>query len=406
MSTEFDQLARQHDQDIRVAAIEVVALAAPFADAYGGIDNVPHWLTHPAASHRVLPRLGQYTTLVFVHADDGTIGVGEAYGLPAPEVTATVIDRIIAPLLLGTDAMSSVSAWETMYQAQAALGHNRGFYMEALSGVDLALWDLRGKALGMPVYRLLGGPIRRSVECYASPVPLLDEPAESARRAVEFAAQGFRAIKLKLGRGVGIDLAHVAAVVEAVGEGVEVLVDANCSYHLDAATRLGRGLAELGVSWLEEPLTVDDLDSLAELRHRTGLTIVNGETHFTRYDVRDSLTWGAIDVVMPNLTRCGGLTEALRIAALAGTFHVDVSPHGVGSAVAMHAALHYLASVPNARRYEYNQLPNALRHQLVQQAPLYESGRLSVPDGPGLGFELDPEVVDRYTVNRSRWPRA
>lgn len=384
----------------RIEHIEAVALAAPFADSFGGDDQVPDWLLHPAASHAVLPRRGQYSTLVFIRTDTGAVGVGESYGLPAPEVTATIIGTVLRPLLLGTDPLAGTSAWETMYRAQAAGGHNRGYYLEALAGIDLALWDLRGKLLGVPVHQLLGGPTREVIDCYASPVPHLDQPEDTATRALEFAAMGFRAVKVKVGRGVERDVSHLAAVRSALAPGIEVMVDANCAYQLDSATRLGRHLAEVGITWYEEPLAVDDLASLAELRRRTGLSIVNGETHFTRFDVRDSLLHGSIDVVMPNLTRCGGLTEALRIAALASAFHVDVSPHGVGSGIGLCAALQLMAAIPNVRAYEYNQLPNPLRHDLLAQPPAFADGRLALPPGPGLGFDLNQDTVDRYTTFR------
>jgi D-arabinonate dehydratase/D-galactarolactone cycloisomerase len=155
-------------------------------------------------------------------------------------------------------------------------------------------------------------------------------------------------------------------------------------------------LSRLGIS--EEPLAVDDLALLAELRRRTGLTIGNGETHFTKYDVRDSLDRRAIDVVMPNLARCGGFTETLRIAALADAHHVAVSPHGVGSGIGLHAALNLMASVPNATIYEYNQLPNPLRHAVLVETPRFEAGHLHIPEGPGLGFSLREDEVECYRV--------
>jgi D-arabinonate dehydratase/D-galactarolactone cycloisomerase len=381
-----------------IAKVEAIALAAPFADLYDSAGDVPDWLLHPAASHQVLPRRGQYATIVRVHADDGTVGVGEAYGMPAPEVTAACVRAVLAPLLTGRDALATTALWQLMYDAQAAGGHNRGFYMEALAGVDIALWDLRGKLTGQPVYRMLGGPVRDGVPCYASPVPLLPTPEESAAKAVEYRDAGFTAIKVKIGRGPATDRAHLREVRAALGPDAEILADANCAYTLDRATEVADVLAGLGIRWYEEPLATDDLAALAELRRRTGLTIVNGETHFTRFDVRDSLRAGAVDVVMPNLARCGGITETARVAALASAHHVDVAPHGVGSGVAMSAALHFCAAIPNLRVYEYNQLPNPLRRAVVRTPPEFRDGRLYPPDGDGLGVTLDEDTLDRYTV--------
>ncbi|MFE6975115.1 mandelate racemase/muconate lactonizing enzyme family protein [Streptomyces sp. NPDC057682] len=385
---------------LRITKVEALALSASFDDLYDSPEDVPDWLRHPAASHRVLPRRGQYATLVKVHAEDGSVGVGECYGLPSPEVTATVVATVLAPLLTGQDALATTAVWERLYKGQAAGGHNRGFYLEALAGIDLALWDLRGKAAGLPAHRLLGGPLRERIDCYASPVALHADPADSARQALGFTEDGFRALKVKIGRGERTDRAHLTAVREAVGDDVEILTDVNCAYDLDEATRVGGVLRELGISWYEEPLQVDDLANLGELRRRTGLTVVNGETHFTRFDLRDSLLHRAVDVFMPNVARCGGLTEAIRLAALASAFHVDIAPHGVGSGVSLCAALQLCAATPNLRTYEYNRLPNPIRERILVHPPEFRDGALTVPQGPGLGAEIDEAVVDRYTVAR------
>lgn len=380
--------------------VEAISLAASFDDLYPDGARVPDWLRYPAASHLVLPRRGQYATVVLVHAEDGSIGIGEAYGLPSPEVTGTVIAEVLTPLMVGQDALAPAAVWERLYQGQAAGGHLGGFYLEAIAGVDLALWDLKGKVLGEPVHRLFGGPIRTEIRCYASPVALHADPEASADQAAGYVADGFAALKVKIGRGVRTDRAHLAAVRDRVGGDIEILVDANCAYDLDEATAVGRVLRDLDIAWYEEPLSVDDLTNLAELRRRTGLTVVNGETHFTRYGLRDSLVAGAIDVFMPNVARCGGLTEAMRIAALASAFHVDIAPHGVGSGISLCAALQLMAAVPNVRIYEYNRLPNPLRENILREPPALAKGKLTVPDGHGLGFELREDVLDRYTVAR------
>ncbi|MFF1870231.1 mandelate racemase/muconate lactonizing enzyme family protein [Streptomyces sp. CB03911] len=385
-------------QPLRITKVEALALSASFDDLYDSPEDVPDWLRYPASSHLVLPRRGQYATLVKIHTEDGSVGIGEAYGLPSPQVTATVVATVLAPLLIGQDALATSAIWDRLFKGQAAGGHNRGFYLEAMAGVDLALWDLRGKLAGMPVHRLLGGPIRETVDCYASPVALHADPEDSARQALGFVDAGFKALKVKIGRGERVDRAHLSAVRAAVGEDVEILTDVNCAYDLDQATRVGAVLADLGISWYEEPLQVDDLANLAELRRRTGLTVVNGETHFTRFDLRDSLLHQAIDVFMPNVARCGGITEAMRLSALASAFHVDIAPHGVGSGVSLCAALQLCAATPNLRTYEYNRLPNPIRENILLNPPKFTDGALVVPTGPGLGFELDHDAVDRYIV--------
>jgi D-arabinonate dehydratase/D-galactarolactone cycloisomerase len=384
---------------LTIASVEAVALAAPFERMYGGLDAVPDWLLTPASSHRVLPRLGQYTTLVRIRTTDGLEGVGEAYGLPEPRVTATIVGHLLAPMLLGRDAGASEALWELMFGAQAGAGRTGGFYLEAISGVDLALWDLRGKAAGLPVHRLLGGPIRNTVPVYASPVPFLPHTEQSAERALSFLQDGFRAVKLKLGRGPETDLAHAAAVAEALDGRAELKVDLNCAYDVKTAIRLGHALEDLGVRWLEEPLATDDVAGLAEVRAAVRIPVVTGESEFIRYRYRDFLVQRAVDVVMPNLARAGGITEARRIAALCSAFHVDVSPHGVGSAVGVAAALQFAAATPNVPVYEYNRLPNPLRDDLASFT--LRDGELVVPDAPGLGIDLDEDLVRHYEVFRA-----
>ncbi|WP_238015936.1 mandelate racemase/muconate lactonizing enzyme family protein [Dactylosporangium sp. AC04546] len=380
--------------------MEAVALAAPFERMF---DEVPEWLLTPASSHRVLPRLGQYTTLVRIRTVDGLEGIGEAYGLPEPRVTATIVGHLLAPMLLGRDAGASEALWELMFGAQAGAGRTGGFYLEAISGVDLALWDLRGKAAGLPVHRLLGGPVRTSVPVYASPIPFLPTTAESAERALSFLDDGFHAVKLKLGRGEATDLAHAAAVAAALDgrkPGAALHVDLNCAYDVRTAIRLGHALADLGVRWLEEPLATDDVAGLAEVRAAVRIPVVTGESEFIRYRYRDFLLARAADVVMPNLARAGGITEARRIAALCSAFHVDVSPHGVGSAIGLAAALQFAAATPNVPIYEYNRLPNPLRDDLAPRPSLVD-GALVVPDEPGLGITLDEDLIAHYEVFRA-----
>lgn len=383
-----------HRAPLRIASVEAIPLLAPFARLYPDGD-VPGWLLQPAASHRTLVRSGQYSTLIRVRTEDGLEGVGECYGLPAPKVTAQIVRDILEPLLVGEDALATDHLWSRAFSSMSGGGHIRGYFLEALSGVDIALWDLKGKALDLPIHRLLGGPHRTEVDVYASPVPMLDTPGESADYATSFVDAGFHAIKLKLGRGARTDLAHAAAVRDAIGDR-ELLVDLNCAYTADRAVDVARRLLDLDVTWIEEPVAVDDIAGYRRVRDAVPVSLVNGETLFTRWDLRDFLTAGAVDVVMPNLARAGGITESRKLAALCETFHVDIAPHGVGSAIGLAAALQLSASIPNFRIYEYNRLPNPLRDELTTTPFDFIDGRLRVPRGPGLGIELDWARVDEF----------
>lgn len=381
-----------------IRSVEAIALAATWDKVFGGWDRVPLSMLNPAANQIVLPRRGQFTTLVRVKTEDGLEGIGEAYGLPSPEVTEAIINRLLGPMLAGRDGMAGAAIWEALFASQKGAGRTGGFYMEAISGIDMALWDLRGKALGQPVHRLLGGPLRTLIPCYASPVPFMATPEESAARAAEFVAGGFRAIKLKLGRGLAVDIAHAAAVREAIGRDVDLLVDLNCAYGVSEAVRVGRELAKLDIHWFEEPLDVDDLDGMAEVRTQLGLEMVAGECWFNRYQFREAFGRRAVDVVMPNPARAGGITEVLRIAQLAEAYHVAVSPHGVGSGINIAAALQLAAVMPNFRIYEYNQLLNPLRHGLLDTQLEFIDGCLRVPEGPGLGIKLNEDAVREFRL--------
>ncbi|MFF2390582.1 mandelate racemase/muconate lactonizing enzyme family protein [Agromyces sp. NPDC058104] len=378
---------------LRISSVEAIPVIAPFSRLYPDGD-VPGWLLQPAASHRTLQRKGQYSTLVRLRTEDGLEGIGECYGLPAPKVTAQIVRDIIEPLLVGEDAHAIDRLWSKVFSSMSGGGQLRGYFLEAMSGVDIALWDLKGKALGLPIHRLLGGPHRERIDVYASPVPMLDDPAESADYAQSLVDGGFEAIKLKLGRGAATDLAHATAVREAIGLERRLLVDLNCAYTSDRAVDVVRRLVELGITWIEEPCAVDDVDGYRRIRELLPVSLVNGETLFTRWDLRPFLVGGAIDVVMPNLARAGGITESRKLAALCETFHVDIAPHGVGSAVGLAAALHLSAAIPNFRIYEYNRLPNPLRDELTLEPFSFKASTLAVPMAPGLGIELDWALVE------------
>lgn len=382
---------------LEIASVEAIPLTASFSDLYPD-GSPPEWLVHPAASHRTFQRKGQFSTLVLITSKSGIQGVGECYGLPSPKVTATVVEEIISPMLLGENLLTIDHLWSKVFGAMSGGGHLRGFYLEAMSGVDIALWDLKGKVLGLPIHQLMGGPHRTRIPVYASPIPMFDDSAQSGEMGRRFVDQGFNALKLKLGRGLATDLAHASAVRESIGADVDLLVDLNCAYTSDQAVQVGHALTDLGITWFEEPVAVDDIAGYQRLRQALPFSLVNGETLFTRYDFRDFLVAGAVDVIMPNVARAGGLTESAKIAALAQTFHVDVAPHGVGSAIGVTASLHLSAAVPNFRTFEFNQLPNPLRDTLLVEPFRLVDGCLDVPKGPGLGIELDWDRVADFRV--------
>lgn len=377
---------------MKITRVEAIPLWASFADALGGADKVPVDLIRPAFGMRLTPLEGQGCVIVRVHTDEGLVGVGESMGRPGPRGHAAFVEDVLAPMLTEEDPLRVEAHW-------AAMSEELRFAPMALSGVDMALWDLRGRAYEEPVHRLLGGPLRTKVDCYASPVPYLPTPEGSAQRALKFVSEGFTAVKAKIGRSVETDLEHVAAIRDAVGLRVKVLVDANGAYSVPEAVRLARGLEREGVFWLEEPVQPEHPAQLAEVRRKVNLPIASGEWLGSVHQFRDLLDAGGADVLMPNVTRCGGITGFRRVAELAEIKNVAIAPHGVGSGVGVVAALHASSVAPNFLTYEYNQLFNPLRHAILSEPLVFRDGKLEVPVAPGLGVTLKEEILNRYRVD-------
>jgi D-arabinonate dehydratase/D-galactarolactone cycloisomerase len=396
---------------MRIISVETFVVQAPFrAVAYWGTDlwaRASDPMAYPAP-RRMRPVYPTHATTVLVRltSDEGISGWGEAKAPVAPEVTARLVHELLAPPLLEQDPLEIRVVWERLYNGMRLRGHSRGFWLEALSGVDIALWDLAGQALGQPVYKLLGGAHQRQVPVYASGIPpvLLSAPAdrwEVVRQvAQQYAQDGYRMIKVGAGLGVDSDLATVAAVQAAAGPGVSICTDAVGLYDRGTAATLAKGLGQQGVAWLEGPLAPDDLAGYAELARQVELPIAY-YVLFTHRDVKDLLHHGGVDILQPDVCRCGGITEAFRIAELADSFNLAFSLHGsVGSVISIAAALHLSAAVPNLRSVEYWTDKTPLMTDLAESPVLPLAGLLVVRDTPGLGLTLDETVLRSCTVAR------
>jgi len=342
--------------------------------------------------------------LVRVTADDGTIGWGEAFGPPEP--SATIIDTLYAPMLIGADLTDTLPLWECMYARTRDYGQ-KGFALHALSAVDIALWDLKGKALGVSVSRLLGGRFRAQVQAYATGLYFRqreDFTADLVEEARSHAAAGFRAIKLKVGYTPEADIRHARAVREAIGPDVQLMVDANHAYDAAAAIRLGREFEQLDVRWFEEPVIPEDLDGYAAVSRALDMPVAGGEAEWTRYGFRRLFDARGVDIVQPDLTAAGGFTECQRIAALASVYGVRYLPHVWGSAVGLAAGLQFTAALPPATAslfpleplFEFDRTPNRFRDELATEPVEAEEGWIAIPDRPGLGVEVDEAILTRY----------
>jgi D-galactarolactone cycloisomerase len=348
----------------------------------------------------------QDAAIVAVDTDEGLTGYGEAKGTPG--VMKTIVEEVFRPTLLGQDPTRVELLWERLYsgsRAALALRHgrpyhragNRGETIHALSGVDTALWDLFGKRLGLPVYRLLGGGVRDRLPAYASGgwAP----PEHTAEELLGYREQGFRAIKIRVG---GLDeprfpqqsLERLRIGREALGPDVALMMDAHGALTVDRAIRFGRAAAELDITWFEEPvLATDDLPGLAEVRRAIPIPVATGESETTRFAFREIIDARAADILQPDVAVCGGLTEARRIAALAHAHGIALAPHVWGTALLWAASLQLVAATPNCVLFEFCQAPFPLLYDLLTTPVRVDpDGLVSVPGGPGLGVELQPEA--------------
>lgn len=339
------------------------------------------------------------TCLVKLTTDDGTVGWGEAHAPLGPAATKAVVDSVLAPLVLGQNPLAIERHWEYMYGSQRLRGHTAGYQMEAIAGVDIALWDLAGKLLDVPVYQLLGGPFTTGLAAYASGVPGTTLEAR-ARNAANFVSDGYTAVKTSIGRGdIAADLAGVSAIVDAVSGQADVLVDAHGAYPRDLALNVGRRLEALGVAWFEDPLPPEDITGYAQLSTALDLPVAGGETECTRWQYQERLSTGAFDVILPDVCRAGGISEGRRIAEVARLHNVRWAAHvSMGSSIHIAAAAHLAAASPNFLVFEFPSTPNPIGDALLQSALHPVNGVLRVPDGPGLGVAFDDDRLAEHII--------
>lgn len=335
--------------------------------------------------------------LVRVTASDGRHGWGEGYG-PADVVRAGV--EFFGPLLIGGDPLRTGALWQVMH-ARGADFARRGALLAALSALDVALWDLKGKILGMPVHVLLGGKRRDTASVYATGLYFDDEPDLTARLAAEaigYVEQGFRAVKMKVGLGIEADAANVRAVRSAIGARAKLMIDSNHAFSLREALDLVRRVEDCDLAWFEEPLSPDDYEGYRELRRRSPIPIAAGECEYGVAGFHQLFSAHAVDIAQPDICACGGFTEVQRVAALARAHHVALAPHCWGTGIGFAAGLHFLATMdvlPGRLRLpepflEMDRTENALRDELTSPRFQPTDGRVAVPDTPGLGIEIDP----------------
>ncbi len=346
--------------------------------------------------------------IIRVHTDEGITGIGEVDS--TPEVIQAIIDarsshavaKGLRDILLGQNPFDIEDLWAKMYRGTIYSGR-RGAFVHAISGLDIALWDIKGKALGKPISELLGIRKRDRVRAYAS--RLMPDTVDEVKEAVlAIRARGFTAMKLgwgSLGQDPEHDLLRAEAACAAAGEGFDILIDAGLGYGNDtgAAIEVARVLEKLGIFWLEEPFEPDEYEAYASLADAVGLPIAAGEQDVTRWGFRELAERGHVDILQPDVTRCGGISETMRIAQLAESLGLQCVPHAWKSGIIKAASLHVNAVLSEAPFQEYcvaeTPINTALTHP---DLPIDDEGYVAIPTSPGLGVELDEELVEHLRV--------
>jgi L-rhamnonate dehydratase len=349
---------------------------------------------------------GQDALIVRVTTDSGITGIGEVDSAPlaAKAVIEGPFSHTISTglkhLLIGEDPFETERLWHVMYQRTIYSGR-RGIGLHAMSGIDLALWDIKGKALGLPVWKLLGGGFQKRFRCYASTLfgATAQATGEIARRIRD---RGFTAVKFgwaPMGKDAATDVDLVRQARAGFGDDGDVMIDAGLVWDARTAIQRAKAFAEFNIAWLEEPLQPDDYIGYRKLTAASPVHIAAGESESNRQSFLDLMDQGGIDIVQVDLTRCGGFTEAMKIASLAADRGLKVANHGFSTYINVHAALHWLNAVPNALIAEFVVQENTdLREFLTRNNVRAVDGHLPVPDAPGLGIELDEEQVQKFRV--------
>jgi L-alanine-DL-glutamate epimerase-like enolase superfamily enzyme len=331
--------------------------------------------------------------VVKVTTESGIVGWGESHHGRAHTAVAALLQTTLRRLVVGMEATDTVGVWNRIYRGQlASHGMGAGCAL-AMSGLDMALWDIRGKAVGLPLYRLLGGA-SRPVPVYAGGVALgYQPPAELVEEARPHIEAGYRAVKLRIGDTVGNDITRMEAVRHAFGEGIDILADANTAYSLADVRRVMPAMDALSMGWLEEPFPPHDHRAYREARSYGRTPLAVGENHFTRFEFTPLLADDSIGIWQPDLSKCGGLTEALRIAAIASAHKIPVHPHSSMTGLNQAATIHFLCAIDNAGYFEADvSRGNLFRDALVSEPwRIGADGCVRPNEAPGIGVELDED---------------
>ncbi|MGH8811884.1 MAG: mandelate racemase/muconate lactonizing enzyme family protein [Advenella sp.] len=338
--------------------------------------------------------------IIRVETSDGIVGYGESHPGRSAGAIVSLIENTLKPLILGMQATDVIGAWQRIHRMQfSSHGLGAGAAL-AYSGIDMALWDIRGKAANMPLYELLGGSSKR-IPAYAGGIALGYQPKESlAEEAQSYVDQGYRAVKLRIGDTTQNDIARCLHVRKVLGDDIDILTDANTAYTIAQVRRVLPALADIKAGWLEEPFACNDFASYREAAKITPLVpIAAGENHFMRFEFAQMLEAGAVQVWQPDLSKTGGITEAIRIADLGSAFRIPIHAHSSATGLNHAATLHYLAAIENAGYFEACVSHfNPFRDMFGATFSIGQDGCVEPPKGPGLGIEVDEAIFKEYPV--------
>lgn len=333
---------------------------------------------------------------VLVETDAGLTGLGDAFGDEA--IMEAIIRRRLAPMAVGLDPADVGTLWKKLFGSRA-FWETGGSVVCGISAIEVACWDIRGQAEGVPVCELLGGRHRDAVEAYASDLHW-EEADVMADLAEQYIADGFRYVKTHIG-GPGEherDLERLTKIRAAIGPDVAFMIDANTGFDRSTALERGREYADFDPFWYEEPVAPLDYQGHAWLRDQLPMKIATGENLYTVHGFEPLLEARGCDYVMPDILRCGGLAETMRISQAAAERGIVASPHNYSSGVGLAATLHLMSALPTTELLEFDPTETAIYEELFVDPLIVEGGQVSVPKGPGLGVRLTPEIVGRYSA--------
>ena len=345
--------------------------------------------------------------IVKVKTDEGITGIGEAYH--GAGVHQIVVDERITRTLVGKDPLNVDRCFRDMMRGQSASGYYQGAVMSAISGIEMALWDIKGQAFGAPIWQMLGGKFRDRVRVYNDCHAGDDETPEAyARKAVEVEARGFDAIKFDIdplpsqrdeyNRGIRNDHIQyyvdvVTAMREALKPDTDLAIDAHWAYTVVDILKVAQAFEDLNLLWLEDPIPAENIEAMQRVKNSTRTPICTGENFYTRHGFRELIHSQAADIVSPDIAKAGGLLESKRIAEMADMYYMPLAPHNICGPIGTYAMMHVCAAVPNFLALEFHHLDDQFWSNLIVEGPRIVDGHIEVPEKPGLGVTLNEDVV-------------